>query len=48
MQLYQKRKIFSEFFFKFSEFRFNFTYFPKKDDPHSCCIFKVTDCEKRG
>ena len=32
MQLSQKRKIFSEFFFTFSKFRFNLEYFRKKDD----------------
>ena len=30
MQLFQKRKTFSEFFFAFSKFRFNFDHFPKK------------------
>ena len=30
MQLSQKRKIFSEFFFTFSKFRFNLEYFRKK------------------
>ena len=34
MQLSQKRKIFSEFFFKFSRFKFNFEHFDKKGDPH--------------
>ena len=35
MQLSQKRKSFSAFFFAFSECKFNFTRFQKKDDPHS-------------
>ena len=35
MQLSQKRKILSEFFFGFSKFRFNFEYSQKKDDPQS-------------
>ena len=48
MQLSQKRKIFSEFFFTFSKFKFNFEHFQKKDDPHSRCIFELTDSEIRG
>ena len=49
-QLSKKRKIFSEFFFFFTIF---WTYiqiwpFSKKDDPHSGCIFELTDSEKRG
>ena len=47
MQLSQKRKIFSEFFFKFSRFKFNFEHFDKKGDPHGWCIFEPTDSEKR-
>ena len=35
MQVSQKRKTFSEYFFAFSKFRVNFEHFPKKDDPHS-------------
>ena len=36
MQLSQKPKIFSQFFFfAFSTFRFNFQYFLKKHAPHS-------------
>ena len=48
MQLSQKPKIFSEVFFEFFEFRFNFAHFEKKDDPQSWCIFKLTECQKRG
>ena len=48
MQLSQKRKILCQFFFEFSKIRFNFEYFQKKDDPHSLCIFELTDCEKHG
>ena len=48
MQLSEKRKIFSEFFFAVCKSRFNFEHFQKKDDPHSWCIFELTDCEKRG
>ena len=48
MQLSQKRKIFSEFFFAFSKFKLNFEYFLKKDEPHSSCIFELTESERRG
>ena len=33
MQLSQKQKTFSEFFFAFLKSKFNFKQFPKKDDP---------------
>ena len=46
-QLSQKPKIFSEFFFPFSKFRWNFEHFQKKG-PHSWCIFELTDSAKRG
>ena len=35
IHLYQKRKIFCQFFIIFSKFRVNFEHFQKKDDPHS-------------
>ena len=35
IQLSQKEKIFSEFFFAFSKSILNFKHLPKKDDPHS-------------
>ena len=35
MQLSQKQKNFSEFFFAFLKPILNFTHFSKKDDPHS-------------
>ena len=35
IQLSQKQKIFSEFFFPFLKSILNFKHFPKKDDPHS-------------
>ena len=47
IHLYQKRKIFCEFFIIFSKFRVNFEHFQKKDDPHSGSIFDLTDSEKR-
>ena len=35
IQLPQKQKIFSEFFFAFLKSILNFKHLPKKDDPHS-------------
>ena len=35
MQLRQKEKKFSEFFFAFLKSRLNFKHLPKKDQPHS-------------
>ena len=35
IQLSQKQKIFSEFFFAFLKSILNFKHLPKKDDPHS-------------
>ena len=35
MQLSQKQKIFSEFFFAFLKSIINFKYLPKKYDPHA-------------
>ena len=34
IQLSQKQKTFSEFFFAFSKSILNFKHLPKKDDPH--------------
>ena len=48
MQLSQKQKKFSEFFVAIWGSRFDFEHFPKKDDPHSYCIFELTDSEKIG
>ena len=48
MQLSKKRKIICYFFFEFSKFRFDFQHFLKKDDPHSRCIFELTDFQKGG
>ena len=47
MKLSEKRKIFSQFSFAFPKFRFNFEHFQKLDDPHSWCIFDLTDSERR-
>ena len=35
IQLFQKQKTFSQFFFAFSKSLLNFNHWPKKDDPHS-------------
>ena len=44
--LYQKQKIFFNFFSAFSKSKFNFAHFQKKDDPHSRCISQYTVSEK--
>ena len=38
IQLSQKQKIFSKFFFVFLKSILNFKHLPKKDSPHSRCI----------
>ena len=48
IQLSQKQKIFSEFFFAFLKSILNFKHLPKKDDPHSWCISGNTGSEKYG
>ena len=48
MQLSQKLKPFSEFFFAFSKSGLNFEHFQKKDDAHSLFICEATACEKPG
>ena len=48
MQLDQKQKTFSEFFFPFSKSILNFKHSPKKDDPHSWCILGNPASEKYG
>ena len=35
MQLSEKQKTFSDFFFAFLKSIINFKHFPKRDDPHS-------------
>ena len=47
MQLSQKRKIFSDFFFPFSKFTFTFEHFQRKGDPHTLSIFEFTNSETR-
>ena len=46
MQLSQKEKTFSEFFFAFLKSILNFKHLPKKGHPHSSCISGKTDFEK--
>ena len=48
MQSSHTKKIFSQVFFAFSNFRFNFQHFQKESDLHSVCIIELTDSEKRG
>ena len=48
MQLSVKEKIFPNFLFAFSKFRFNFKHFQEKDHPHSLCNFDLRDSENRG
>ena len=48
MQFSQKQNIFSEFFSWFFECALNFEHFAKKDDPHSLCISKIIDQERRA
>ena len=49
MQLCQKWKSFAEFFFlHFVNLDSILNIFKKKDDPHSWCIFEITDSEKCG
>ena len=47
MQLSQKVKNFSEFFFAFSKNRLNFEHFQKQEDAHSLLICDATVCQKR-
>ena len=46
MHLSQKQKYFSELFSSFLESSLNIEYFQKKYDPHTWCIFQITDSEK--
>ena len=48
MQLSQKKKTFSEFFFQFLKSILNFQHLLKKDDPRSRCISRNTGSEKYG
>ena len=46
MQLFEKRKKFSEFFVPYMDSTSNFEHFERKDDRHSQSISEITDCEK--
>ena len=46
MQLCQKQRTFSEFFFVFLKSILNFKILTKKDDPHSLCTSGNTGFEK--
>ena len=55
MSLSQKRKIFSEFYFRFCKLRYNFQHFQKNtwtwcdvNLTWSWCVFELTDFAKRG
>ena len=48
MQLSQKQKTFSEFFFAFLKSILNFKHLPKRHDTHSCCISRNHGSEKHG
>ena len=49
IQLYQKQKTFSEYFFGFLKSFLNFEHLPKKkNDPHSLCISGKTSSQKHG
>ena len=43
--LSQKQKTCSGFFSQFLKSTLNFEYFQKKDDPHTRCIFDITDSQ---
>ena len=48
MQLSEKQKTFSEFFFAFLKSILNFKYLPEKGYPRSLCISGNTGSEKYG
>ena len=45
---YFKKKRFSQVFFAFCKFRFNFEHSQEKGNPHRWRIFELTDSEKGG
>ena len=45
---YLRNKKYFPIFFAFCKFRFNFEHSPKKDDPHTLCIFELKDSKRRG
>ena len=46
--LYQKQKIFSQFFFAFLKCAWNLEHFQQKDDYPSLIISEIIDAERRG
>ena len=48
MQLSEKEKTLSQFFFQFLKSTLNFKHFPKKEDTHSWCILEIMNSEKRA
>ena len=48
MQLSYRQKTFSKLFSPFLKYRLSFEDLQEKDDPHSWCIFEITDFTKRG
>ena len=48
MQLFEKEKNLSPFFFAFLKSTWNFKHFPKKEDTHSWWISEIMDSEKRA
>ena len=48
MHFSQKQNIFTEFFLAFFDSGVNFEHFQRKDDPHSLCISKIIDHERRA
>ena len=48
MQLSEKEKSFSEFFFALLKSILNFKHLPKRDNPRSSCISGNTGSEKYG
>ena len=48
MQVSQKQKTFSQFFFVFLKSSFNFEIFQKKYDSHTWGISKIPESEKQG
>ena len=47
-ELFEKRKLFPQFFVTFPESTSNFKLFDKKDHCHSECISEIRDCENPG
>ena len=45
MQLFQKQKVFAQFFAAFLKCKINFEYFETNDEVHRFCISVITDSE---